>query len=212
MECRQMNQFLLGCVTLVVTLASAESCGAQSLWRHADPSMVFLFSDTSARRVGDLLTVIVRENTDVDNKDQRALQKNSDANVAFDVQANSSSDSAASAGSAAFDTQLASDRLFGGSSTYSVEQEFSDRITVSVLDVLPNGNLVIGGKRHRHLAGEARVLVISGIVRTIDIRADNTVESQFIGNFNVDYEGHGPESHFSNQGWLGRTANKIWPF
>ena len=85
-------------------------------------------------------------------------------------------------------------------------------LVVAVMDLLPNGNMVIGGRRQRVVSGELRTLVISGIVRPLDIRPDNTIRSQFIANFRVDYLGKGPESEFTNQGWFGKTLNALWPF
>lgn len=189
-------------IALAVALAAAvDPCAAQSLFQRSDPSMLFLFRDTSARHVGDLITVVVRENTDVDNRDQRASDKNSQGSFLFDTSETNEVNYSSNSG-----------RSFNGSSQYSVEQEVSDRITVTVLDVLPNGNLVVGGKRTRLLSGEKRTLVVSGVVRPIDVRPDNTVLSEYISNFSVCYQGRGPESHFVHQGWLSRMVNNIWPF
>lgn len=85
-------------------------------------------------------------------------------------------------------------------------------MTVTVMDKLPNGNLVIGGKRRQVVSGEVRTLVVSGIVRPIDITPDNTILSQYVGDFHIDYVGKGPESEFANQGWLGKLLNVISPF
>lgn len=181
------------------------TCAAQSIWQHRVPERVFLVSDTAARSVGDLVTILISENTDVENKDQRDMNKDSDASIDFDFSSSSSTP-------ASLDISGKSDRAFNGQSNYSVEQEFSDRMTVEVLDVLPNGNLVIGGRRQRIVAGELRTLVISGTVRYTDISSNNTVRSQYVANFNICYDGDGPESHFSNQGWGSRILNRIWPF
>ena len=90
--------------------------------------------------------------------------------------------------------------------------EGSNRITVRILDILPNGNFVIGGKRQRLVAGEIRTLLISGTVRELDVSPNNTVSSQRIADFKICYDGDGPETSFVNQGWAGRFINKIWPF
>ncbi|MCA9160926.1 MAG: flagellar basal body L-ring protein FlgH, partial [Planctomycetales bacterium] len=97
-------------------------------------------------------------------------------------------------------------------SQYSVAQEFSDKITVQIIDVMPNGNLLLGGRRQRMVAGEIRTLIVSGMVRENDIGPNNTVSSGLIANFKVAYEGDGPESSFTQQGWASRFVNKIWPF
>jgi flagellar L-ring protein precursor FlgH len=181
--------------------ATVPSVQAQSPWNRRNPSMVFMFYDTQARRVGDLITIVVRETTDVDNRDERELEKTSSASFFFDTSETSSVDASTN-----------SSRDFDGNSSYRVARDLSDRITVSVIDVLPNGNLVVGGKRTRLVSGEKRSLVVSGIVRPLDVRADNTVLSQYVANFSVCYQGRGPESHFSGQGWLSRMVNNVWPF
>jgi flagellar L-ring protein precursor FlgH len=56
-----------------------------------------------------------------------------------------------------------------------------------------------------------RVLRLSGIVRPADIGANNTVQSNFIADLYINYEGRGPESAYTNQGWGGRIFNKLWP-
>jgi len=198
---------MLFAVSIVV--ACGDQLCAQSMWQHRDPSRVLMFRDVKARVVGDVLTIIVSENTDVDHKDERTLEKTTNASGTFDFNGSTAGGQSASAN---LDSATTSNRNFDGSSEFTVEREFSDRISVTVLDVLPNGNMVIGGKRRHVIAGESRVLVVSGIVRPFDVRPDNTVQSRFIANLEVAYHGKGPESSFSNQGWLGRLTNKIWPF
>ena len=66
--------------------------------------------------------------------------------------------------------------------------------------------------RLERIAGEIRTLIISGVIRTVDIGPSNTIRSQYVSNFSVCYEGNGPETSFTRQGWAGRIMNKIWPF
>ncbi len=189
----------------VVFVAASE---AQSLWQRRDPRFSHLVTNSTARRVGDLLTVLISENTAVQNLDQRALQRSSDGGFNFSAAATEAGSSTSSSLNLSGDSA----RSFDGNSQYSVEQEFTDRITVQVLEVLPNGNLLVGGKRRRIVADEQRMLEVSGIVRPIDVRPDNSIRSQFIGNFQIKYSGCGPESHFTHQGWVARLLNRVWPF
>lgn len=195
-------------LALLLILFSTASSPAQSLWDRRVPSMVDLVGDTAARHVGDLVTIIVRENTDVANRDQRQMAKETDASMNLDFSATGDLGS----GAGTFDFQNESDRSFRGQSQLTVEQEFLDQITVPIVDILPNGNLVLGGRRERLIAGEKRTLVVSGVVRAIDIGPTNTVRSQHVAHFKVCYEGDGPESSFANQGFVGRLFNRIWPF
>ncbi|MGB6044801.1 MAG: flagellar basal body L-ring protein FlgH [Pirellulales bacterium] len=201
------------CLLVVLVFSSTSlECHAQSLWHRRTESKVFLFRDTQARQIGDLVTIVVKENTDVDHKDERALEKQTESSGQFNYAGASAGDNSSNSSSASLDISNQTERKFDGSSELTVEREFSDRITVSVLDVLPNGNLVVGGKRRQLVAGEARTLIISGIVLQIDINPDNTIQSQFVGNFAIDYKGQGPESAFANQGWFNRALNAVWPF
>ena len=197
--------FLIACIVMT---AVSEVSRAQSLWQQQDSRYSYLFRNTNGKQVGDLVTILISENTDVQNRDQRALDKATDTNFNFDFA------SAGNGNSAAGNLAIAGDssRTFGGNSQYRVETEFTDRITVPVLEVLPNGNLLVAGKRHRRVNDETRQLEVSGVVRPIDIGPGNTIRSQFIANFEVKYSGCGPESHFTNQGWAGRILNRVWPF
>jgi flagellar L-ring protein precursor FlgH len=198
--------------TTLLVLSCPALCSAQSLWERRDPKMTFLFFDTQARRVGDLLTIIVNEDTDVDNKDKRSLNKDTSANSKLDLSFASTGVLGNSSGTLSNDDTAQSDRAFDGNSSFASEREFSDRLTVAVLDVLPNGNLVVGGRRRVMVENDARTLVISGVVRSLDVSADNTVPSRYVSQFEMFYEGEGAESKFVNQGWLGRAANWLWPF
>jgi flagellar L-ring protein precursor FlgH len=197
---------------VVWTFLGSPACG-ESLWDRRDYRSAFLFVDTRARRVGDVLTVVVREATDIDNKEKRALNKSHDTRGSFLTKGSSSGTVFSTRSLAAdFNAEVDSSRKFDGNAEFSSQRELVDRMTVTVMDVLPNGNLVIEGTRRRLISGDERVLRVSGVVRPIDIGAGNIVESQFIANFHVSYEGKGVESKFVNQGWMSRIVNHIWPF
>lgn len=192
----------------MTTLFAASTCAAQSLWDNRNPSKAFLFNDSQARRVGDLLTVFVSENTDVTNRENRSLSKATDASNKFGFNYGGNGTS----GGVSQDFSSESDRNFDGSASFSSERDFSDRITVTVLDILPNGNLVIGGKRKVMVEGDAKMLVVSGIVRPYDIKADNSIQSRYVANFEIAYQGAGVEPRFTKQNWLGKITNTLWPF
>lgn len=197
-------------VVLVVLLANV--CRAQSLWKNRHTQQAFLFQDMQARRVGDLLTVLVNESTDVANQDKRSLNKETDAGSNFSLSHSASGIFGNSAGALGEKFGMDSQRDFSGNSAFASERQFSDRITVSVTDVLPNGNLVVCGRRRVTVEGDSRMLLISGLVRSADVSADNTIQSRYIDKLDISYEGKGTESRFVNQGWLGRVTNQIWPF
>ena len=204
-----LKKRITSCARLLLVVAVVNGIAvADDIWDRRIDDRVHLFRDTAAREIGDLVTILVRETTDVANNDQRALGKSTDANFNFNVA--SSGNGGSSSGT--FDINGNSDRTFAGSSQFSVAQALDDRITVEIVGKQPNGNLILQGKRQRQVAGEIRTLIISGVIRTADIGPSNIIRSQYVSNFSVCYEGNGPETSFTRQGWAGRIMNKIWPF
>ncbi len=184
---------------------------ADSIWDRRDPRSAYLFMDNRARRVGDLLTVSVKESTGATNTEQRKLKKDTATSGKFDFAGKTTGTGSKSA-AAAVSADQSSDRSFQGSASYEIERRLLDEMTVTVMDVLPNGNLVIEGYKYRKISNETRLLRLSGIVRPYDIGIPNIIESRFIANPRIVYEGGGVESRFTNQGWLGRATNKLWPY
>lgn len=182
---------------------------AQSLWQSRNEDFAMMFVDTRAHSIGDILTLVISESTDVLKQDQRAMDKSSDGGFNFNFAGASSG-----GGSPSASVNMAGDstRAFDGNSQYRVAQEFSDRIAVSVVQVLPNGYLVVQGTRRRLVSQEQRELTVSGVVRPLDIMPDNSVRSQFVADLDIQYGGCGSDLHFSNQGWAARALNRIWPF
>ncbi len=207
-----MKRFGLG-LSLLILFASTPEIKAQSLWERRDQQSAYLFTDTRARNVGDLLTIVVNESTEVAHNDKTALNKQTAAGGSLATNAN------ATAGmnmirsfTSEVDTLFKSQRSLDGSANTSIDRKLADRMTVVVVNVLPNGLLVVEGRRSRVISKEERTLVVTGIVRPLDIGPGNMIQSQFVADFTVCYEGHGPESSFTGHGWLGTFFNKVWPF
>jgi flagellar L-ring protein precursor FlgH len=101
---------------------------------------------------------------------------------------------------------------FSGAANMTTNRVFTDRLAVTVVDIMPNGNLVIEGYRSRVVAGEERVLRITGVVRQQDVGVGSTVLSGSVANFRVSYLGRGPATRTTTQGFLGRAYNLLRPF
>ena len=79
----------------------------------------------------------------------------------------------------------ATNNELSGKADYKDQRSFVDRVSVVVVDILPNGNLVVTGTRDRNIAGDIQTIEISGIVRPSDIAFDNTVKSEQVANFRI---------------------------
>lgn len=197
---------------LLMAAAAPSSSPAESLWERRDPRRAFLFYDVNARHVGDVITVIINETTDVQNIEDRALSKESNASKSMDVDSAATGDYGGPVGAASFNFNSDSERSFDGAARFNSQREFTTRVAATVRDVLPNGNMVIEARRNVIVAGDERILVMSGIVRPYDVAPGNIVQSRNIAQFRIAYEGNGQEQSFTRQGYLGRIMNKLWPF
>lgn len=197
----------IGAVIIMSAVVSADS-----IWDRRDPRAAHLFQDNRARNLGDVLTVAINESTNANEREQRALDRGKNATTGMTFAGKSKSGSIG--GSASVDFTLGSDskRGFNGSAQLTSDRTFLDRITVVVVDVLPNGNLVVEGTRTRVVGGEQRELRITGIVRPADIGQQNTVESRFVANFKIYYSGKGQQSSYTSQSWFNRVMSRLWPF
>jgi flagellar L-ring protein precursor FlgH len=175
---------------------------ADDIWARRDPRYANLFQDNRARSVGDILTVVISETTSTNEREQRQQSKTNSFNGSATV----------------FGTPTVAEssgdfgRRFAGSAQMTSDRRFADRLAVTVVDVMPNGNLVVEGYRSRVVAGEERVLMLTGVVRAQDVAVGNVVQSTSLANAKLTYLGRGPGTRTVNQNFLGRLMNRVWPF
>ena len=183
-----------------------------SLWQRRNPQRAYLCQDSKARHVGDLVTIVISQSTQASSKEGKGLSKSANASGTFDFESSSDGGFGEQGAKAELDISNGTKRGFTGNATYSDATNFHDQMTVQVVDVLPNGNLVLSGKRQMMISGEERTLEISGVVRAIDIGPDNRVSSRYVSNLMTSYTPEGASKSFTRQGWMSRAVNKVWPF
>lgn len=196
-------------IALFAFAVSAFSMGrADSLWERRDPRYGFLFQDNRARSVGDTLIVTISETTVTNDQDARNLNRTtagSGSVAIFDRQRTPANGTPGTPGQTLFTAPTQNTAYtFAGTSQNTTNRVFTDRMAVTVVDVLPNGNLVIEGYRSRVVGGEERVLRITGIVRPADVAVGNIVPSGSIANFRISYLGRGPATRNNRPGFLTR--------
>jgi flagellar L-ring protein precursor FlgH len=206
-------KYRIALLTILLVAVLETGADGDSMWLRRDPNLAYLFYDTRARRVGDVLTIAVRENTSFDGMERRQLEKDTKAaaNWAFKG-AFSQGKSLNHSFATSFNGEADSTRQLNGTANNSIDRKFTDQMAVLVIDVMPNGNLVIEGYRRRVVAKEERTLHVKGIVRPQDIGPGNIIQSQFIADLAISYEGRGQESAYQDNGWLGKIMNVLWPF
>ena len=156
-----------------------------------------LFEDRMAYRQGDILTIKLSEETTSTKSSGTDFDKDSSLSMPVPVIWGQSGQS----------SSLAMSRDFAGSSSSSQKNMLDGAITVSVVDVLPNGALSVRGEKWIKLNQGDEYIRIAGILRPEDITPDNTVSSQRLANARIIYSGEGALAEANEAGWLTRFFN-----
>ncbi len=194
-------------LTVMITVLFVAACAqGGSIWAKRDKTMKKPFADDTARSIGDILTIKITEDSKVDNKAKRDLQKGTNKSIVFDGKVGNFADLGE------FGLDATSDNKLNSKADFKDERSFEDSITVTVIDVQPNGNLVVMGMRNRNIGGDIQIIEVSGIVRPSDIAFDNTVKSEQVADFRIVSRNGGVAAPYTRPGWLGRIFDILWPF
>lgn len=195
---------VLGCLLSLPTTA-------QSLWK--EDSAKPLTADRRARAVGDILTILVEENSSSSKDNSTSTSKKSglDASIASFLYGPAASNLLKHGGQLPA-MKIDSSSSFDGGGKVANTEKITGRIAVHVVDVLPNGNLVLEGTRHTKFANESLDAVLRGTVRGDDVTAANTVFSYNVADANIRYISKGTVTDSQKKGWFNRAWDKISPF
>jgi len=168
-----------------------------------------LFSDVRARHVGDSLTVIMDEKTAA--KKSADTDTSSDSDIGIDAPTVFGRGVTRN-GVPILKTEIGSDKKFSGTGGTSQSNQLSGAITVTVAQVLSNGNLVVQGEKWITINQGHEYIRLRGIVRPEDIRSDNSMLSSQLANARIAYGGTGLIHDANRPGWLTRFFQSVlWP-
>lgn len=168
------------------------------------------FGEARATRVGDTVTILLQEST----------QSNRSATISTSRESTNDFMSAGqvdilSAGSNFVNVP----GMFDGSTSESTgsgqsgqSASLTGSLTATVVEVLPNGNLVVQGEKILALTEGSERVRVRGIIRPRDISQMNTVLSYRLANAQIRYEGRGDLARAARPGWGTRFFNAAWPF
>jgi flagellar L-ring protein precursor FlgH len=164
-----------------------------------------LYGDKKARKVGDIITVVLDESTQGSKSSAASSSKSSSASLGVP--------SVAGFEVSALSASVDGDRSFSGSGDADQSNSLEGNITVTVAEVLPNGVLKVRGEKWITLNTGAEYIRIKGMLRPDDINLDNTVSSQKLADARITYSGSGAVQNASKQGWLSAFFNSsLMPF
>lgn len=172
-----------------------------------------LFEDKRARRIGDVITIVLSENTSSSKKADTAIKK--DDNIDIDAGLVLGGVPRLVPGSRNFtmETAVNPTRDFSGEASADQSNKLTGTITVMVSDVLPNGLLEVRGEKWMTLNRGEEFIRIRGYVRPEDVLPDNTIASTKVADVRIAYSGTGELAQSNRQGWLSRVfSSEWWPF
>ncbi len=181
-----------------------------SLW-DPENGRAFMFEDRRAGRIGDIVVVQIVEQ-------HRGSKK---ANTKADREANLSAEvggglfginTAMQKFAQYFNIDASTSNDFQGEGSTSREDTLTGTIAANVIEVFPNGDLRIQGKREVTVNSEKQTMTIKGIVRRIDLDTENMVLSSKVADADISYTGLGVVDDVQRPGWATRIFNWITPF
>jgi flagellar L-ring protein precursor FlgH len=169
-----------------------------------------LFEDAKPFRVGDVITIMLSESTKSSKKAATDTKKDDD--ISFDVPSVLGA-TPMNNGNTLLAADIAAARAFKGEGNSSQSNSLSGEITVTVVEILPNGNLVVKGEKWFTLNQGKEYIRIAGVVRPQDVASNNVVVSTKLADAQIAYSGEGFVHDSNTQGWLSQFfSSKWWPF
>lgn len=199
MKLKYKKQIALALTAGTLFFSVAPAVSAQSLWAEGGRYRN-VFSDRKAQDVGDILTIVISESTTI--SDTRSSSNSKSGNTSL------------SAGIGIFDFLKAASA--GGSDSFKADGAAASRnttnanVTVTVVDVQPNGNLVLEGTQSIWNNKNEHKITFKGICRPEDVTANNTIPSTKIAGATVRFDGKGPLNAKQRQGILTQIFNFLF--
>lgn len=184
-----------------------------SLWSEVG-SRALIGMDGNARRVGDLITVLIAENasTSLDAATNTSRKGGATLGVTSLLGLETSLTKANPNMNGTLSVGGTSETTHDGTGTTTRNSTLAATLTCDVMEVLPNGNLRIRGTKAVRVNGETQYLTLEGVVRPRDILLDNTVRSEVIADARVEFTGAGAIASKQHQGWGTAVMDAVWPF
>lgn len=182
-----------------------------SLWQTGAQAF---FKDQRAYKIGDIITVKVHIDQDESIEMTPTINRQNQGIATYNSMFGLEKAAANAFGAASTPNVLnvTSNPQLTGSAKYEVKDKMTFQIAATVVQILPNGNMVVDGRQEMRLVNEVREVMIKGIVRREDISASNTINSEKVSELRISYGGRGDLSDMQSFPWGQQIANKLLPF
>ena len=201
---------MLSLGVLVTSFAPANS-RADSLWSESISRNVA--ADKKARRVGDILTILIQENNGATRQNNTTTAKKASVNAAISSILYGPAASGLLTKKGQYPAlNYTADTEFNGGGSINNAETITAQMAVRIVDVLPNGNMVVEGQLRTSFSGEKQDAVVRGTVRPDDITANNTLYSYNIADASIQFISKGTITDSQRKGWFTRVWDKLTPF
>ena len=182
-----------------------------SLWAGNDAQ---IFTDPKAHKVGDLVTILVQEQASATRN--LGTKKNKTSSRKTNLAAGLGFLNTVPAGNGLFDPAAGIDvsdsKTFDGSGSTNNSDTLTASITAVITKVYPNGNMQVVGRRQVSINHQPQALVLTGVIRPVDVTANNTIPSSKVAQASISYGSGGELATVAHEGWAAQTLDQIWPF
>lgn len=172
---------------------------------------IAFFEDLKARRIGDILTIRLAEANNAEKSADSTIDRTSGTTIENPTILGSAAQfnlpnvlPLANTRNNTLETNLSAQHGFEGESDARLSNRLTGDITVTVADVLPNGNLFVRGEKRLNINDGNEYIKLSGIVRPVDIATDNSIPSTKVADATIVYNGDGAGADVNRPGWLTR--------
>ncbi|MDR1162442.1 MAG: flagellar basal body L-ring protein FlgH [Candidatus Accumulibacter sp.] len=166
-----------------------------------------LFEDRRARFIGDTMTIVIAETTSATANSNTQLSRES--NISASVPLISRLPGKSFQG---LQLSAESTNEFNGGGTATARNVFTGNIAVTIIEVLPNGNLLVSGEKQVAIGTGTEYIRLSGVVNPYYITSANTISSANVADARIEYKESGVLSEAQVMGWLSRFFLSFLPF
>jgi flagellar L-ring protein precursor FlgH len=166
-----------------------------------------LFEDRRARFVGDTITINITESTTASAANANKLDKSNAQKASVSALAG-----LPGSGLAGINLGATSSTAFSGKGSAANNNVFTGSITVTVIDVMPNGNLLVSGEKQLAIGEEQEFVRISGVVNPSFVDFSNSIASSKVADARIEYKSAGQISDGQIMGWMARFFLNVLPF
>ncbi len=166
-----------------------------------------LFEDRRARFVGDTITISITENTNASTNQATKASRDGSIKAAVPTLSGLPGKSFLGMG-----LDASSNTSLDGKGQSNNTNVFSGTITATVIEVLPNGNLLVSGEKQVSVGSQQEFVRLSGVINPLFVGPNNTIASSQVADARIEYKSAGFISEAQVMGWLARFFLTVLPF